>query len=268
MLDRRTSDAKAFGSLAQAFKGGLAEDGEGTDLVYARAERCRICVLHGSDLPNANHVRRAIDRELLNNSTYKGALEAVEDLVDEWPTAQRPTYAAVRNHARHHLRWDATLARRLMEAHAEKDGIDIEQGDGPIFNPGGALATIAQKGTELVRDGRLTPTVAETIAANRALSAIEEDRLREDLASARTEARLLRALLQELAPDALASVASSTFGPPLEPESVVLALPESSDGDDPPPMESEIGFPCDECATVARSKGGLTQHRNSRHPCS
>ena len=236
-------------------------------MVYARAERCRICALHGSDLPNANHVRRTIDRELLNNSTYKGALEAVEDLVDEWPpVAQRPTYAAVRNHARHHLKWDATLARRLMEAHAEKDGIDIEQGDGPIFNPGGALATIAQKGTELVRDGRLTPTVAETIAASRALSAIEEDRLREDLASARTEARLLRAVLQDLAPDALASVASSTFGPPLELESEVLVLPESSDDEDPPRKESEIGFPCGDCATVARSKRGLTQHRNSRHP--
>lgn len=49
------------------------------------------------------HVRTIIDRELMGNATYKAALDAIEPFVAEWPPDQRPTYAAVRNHAKRHL---------------------------------------------------------------------------------------------------------------------------------------------------------------------
>jgi hypothetical protein len=97
-----------------------------------------------------------------------------------------------------------------MEAHALEAGVDIEQGEGSILTPGGALALIEQKGYEQVRDGEATPTIGETIAASRALNAMETERLREELAKERRKVRLLITVLREAAPDALRSLTGSS----------------------------------------------------------
>lgn len=168
-MDRRTRESKMVGNaVADALKQGLDHAAELKVLEYIRAQRCRICGLEERDWPNAIDVQRIIDRELMNSATCRSALEAVEPLVAEWPPDQRPTYAAVRNHSKNHLKRDQALVRQLMEAHALDAGIDVEQGEGSILTAGGVLALILQKGYEQVRDGRATPTIGETIAASRA----------------------------------------------------------------------------------------------------
>lgn len=177
-MDRRTRDSKLVGNaLADALKSDLTRAAQDKALEYVRAERCRICGLEQRDLSNAIDVRIIIDRELMNNATCKTALGAVEHLVAQWPVEQRPSYTAVRNHAKRHLKRDEAIVRQLMEAYAVDDGIDVEKGEGSILTTRGVLALILQKGYEEVRDGGAAPTIGETIAASRAINAIERERL-------------------------------------------------------------------------------------------
>jgi len=111
-MDRRTRDSKLVGSaVADALRKGLERSAQLKALEYSRAERCRICGLDERDLTNAIDLRIIIDRELMNDATYRAAVDAVEPFVAEWPLDQRPTYAAVRNHARKHLKRDQALVR-------------------------------------------------------------------------------------------------------------------------------------------------------------
>jgi hypothetical protein len=148
--------------------------------------------------------------------------------------------------------------RQLMEAHALDAGVDVEQGEGSIIAPGGVLALIAQKGYEQVRDGEAAPTIAETIAASRALNATETERLREELDEARRRVRLLITVLQEASPDALRSLTGSR--PELSAESEVIVLPEAGANDPASVEEESSGYTCDDCNTAAKSRGGLLQH--------
>jgi hypothetical protein len=266
-MDRRTGDAKQIGkALAERLRQDVDGAARVTELEYFRAERCRICNLDNrDDLPNATQVRRVIDRELMNNATCRRAVEAAEPFVAEWPPDQRPTYAAVRNHSKNHLKRDYTLIRQLMEAHAVNAGIDIEEGEGPILTPGGVLAVIAQKGYEQVRDGHATPTIGDTIAASRALVAIEKEALLAALEKERRRVRLLVAALQEATPGALDSVTSSPSELPTGEETSVVYLPEADAGDPTDLEEVSEGFNCDECATVAKTQRGLLQHKGWKH---
>jgi hypothetical protein len=142
-MDRRTQDSKQIGRASEVLRAGIEKAARTTELEYIKAERCRICGLDRSDLPHSTHVRRVIDRELMSNATYRGAIDAAEPFIAGWPPDQRPTYAAVRNHAKRHLNRDQALMRQLMETHAVNTGIDIEESEGPILTPGGVLAVIA-----------------------------------------------------------------------------------------------------------------------------
>lgn len=229
-MDRRTRDSKLVGNaVADALREDLERGARLKALEYFRAERCRICGLDGRDWPNSTVVQVIIDRELMGNAPYKAALDAIEPFVAEWPPDQRPTYTAVRNHAKRHLKRDQALVRRLMEAHAVDAGVDVEQGEGSILTPGGVLALISQKGYEQVRDGEAVPTIAETIAAARALNAAESERLREELDEERRRGRLLITVLQEASPDALRSLTGSR--PELSAKSDVMVLPEAGAND-------------------------------------
>jgi hypothetical protein len=207
-----------------------------------------------------------IDRELANSSTYRAALETVEALVSEWPPDQRPTYAAIRNHAKRHLMRDHAVARRLMEGYAVKDGIDVENGEGSILNPQGVLALIMQKGSELVRDGRLEPNINEIITASRVMSTIDTERSRASLDEAHGMIHALVTVLQELAPEALASLAGPGSEISVPRREGIVVVPEAVSSTLPLPSEAGDGFPCDECSTtVAKSRGGLLQHKRAKH---
>ena len=58
----------------------------------------------------------------------------------EWPEDERPNYAAVRNHARRHLKRDDAFARAVLERHAADAGVDIETDGGSILTPAGMMA--------------------------------------------------------------------------------------------------------------------------------
>jgi len=198
-MDRRTRESKMVGNaVADALKQDLDRTAQLKVLEYARAQRCRVCGLEERDWPNAIDVQRIIDRELMNTATYRSALDAVEPFVAEWPTDQRPTYAAVRNHSKNHLKTDQALVRQLIEAHALDAGIDVDEGEGSILTAGGVLALFLHKGYEEVRDGRATPTIGETIAAARAINATEKERLLAERDEERRKVRLLLTLLRGL----------------------------------------------------------------------
>jgi hypothetical protein len=263
-MDRRTRDSKLVGkAVASALREDLERNARLMASEYFRAERCRICGLDGRDWPNSALVQVIIDRELMSNATYRAALDAIEPFVAEWPPDQRPTYTAVRNHAKRHLKRDQALVRQLMEAHALDAGVDVEQGEGSIFTPGGVLALIAQKGYEQVRDGEAAPTIGETIAASRALNAAETERLREELDEERRRVRLLITVLQEASPDALRSLTGSS--PELSAKSDVIVLPEADANDAAAIEEESSGYKCEDCNTVAKSRGGLLQHKRRKH---
>jgi hypothetical protein len=264
-MDRRTQDSKQIGRASEVLRAGIEKAARTTELEYIKAERCRICGLDRSDLPHSTHVRRVIDRELMSNATYRGAIDAAEPFIAGWPPDQRPTYAAVRNHAKRHLNRDQALMRQLMETHAVNTGIDIEESEGPILTPGGVLAVIAQKGYEQVRDGDATPTIGDTIAASRALIAIDRDALLAALEEERGRVRLLVTALREMSPGAPDSVTSSPSELPTGAGSSVIILPEA-DASDPTSEEGMSGgYSCDECVTVAKTKRGLTQRKRWKH---
>jgi hypothetical protein len=263
-MDRRTRDSKLVGNaVAAALRKDLERGARVKALEYFRAERCRICSLDGRDWPNSTLVQVIIDRELLANATYKAALDAIEPFVAQWPSDQRPTYTAVRNHAKRHLKSDEAHVRRLMEAHAVDAGVDVEQGEGSILTPGGVLALIAQKGYEQVRDGEAVPTIGETIAASRALNAAATERLREELDEERRRVRVLITVLEETSPDALRSLTGSS--PELSAKSEVVILTEAGANDPAEVEEESSGYKCEECKTVAKSRGGLLQHKRRKH---
>jgi hypothetical protein len=263
-MDRRTRDSKLVGNaVADALREDLERGARITALEYFRAERCRICGLDDRGLPNSTVVRITIDRELMINATYQAALDAIEPFVAEWPPDQRPTYTAVRNHAKKHLKRDQALVRQLMEAHALDAGVDVEQGEGSILTPGGVLALILQKGYVRVRDGEAAPTIGETIAASRALNATETEHLREELDKERRRVRLLITVLQEASPDALRSLTGST--PELSAKSDVMVLPEAGANDPAAVEEEPSDYKCEDCDTVAKSRGGLLQHKRRKH---
>jgi len=263
-MDRRTRDTKLVGkAVAGALRDDLERGSRVKALEYFRAERCRICGLDGRDWPNSTLVQVIIDRELLGNATYKEALDAIEPFVAQWPSDQRPTYTAVRNHAKRHLKSDEAHVRRLMEAHAVDAGVDVEEGEGSILTPGGVLALIAQKGYEQVRDGEAVPTISETIAASRALNAAETERLQEELDEERRRVRVLITVLEETSPDALRSLIGS--GPELPAKSDVILLPAAGVNDPAPVEEESNGYTCEDCKTVAKSRGGLLQHKRRKH---
>ncbi|MEO8422912.1 MAG: hypothetical protein ABI595_03255 [Actinomycetota bacterium] len=60
--------------------------------------------------------------------------------------------------------------------------------------PREGCSLIVQKGYEEVRDGRVAPTISETIAASRAMNAIERERLLAELDESRKKERLLMTL--------------------------------------------------------------------------
>jgi hypothetical protein len=263
-MDRRRRDSKLVGNaVASALREDLELKARLTAWQYFRAERCRICGLDGRDWPNSSLVRITIDRELMSNATYKGALDAIEPFVAEWPPDQRPTYTAVRNHAKRHLKSDEAHVRRLMEAYAVDAGVDVEEGEGSILTPGGVLALIAQKGYEQVRDGEAVPTIGETIAASRALNAAETERLRDELDEERRRVRVLITVLEETSPDALRSLTGSS--PELSAKSDVMVLPEAGANDPTTAEEESRGYKCEECKLVAKSRGGLLQHKRRKH---
>ena len=206
-----------------------------------------------------------IDRELMSNASYKGAVDAAEPFITAWPPDQRPTYAAVRNHAKRHLNRDQALMRQLMETYAVNTGIDIEEGDGPILTPGGVLAVIAQKGYEQVRDGHATPTIGDTIAASRALIAIDREALLATLEVERQKVQLLVTTLREASPGAFDSPASAPSELPTGEGSSVIILPEAEAGHPKGEEGVSDGYNCDECATVAKTERGLTQHKRWKH---
>ncbi|HET9724333.1 MAG TPA: hypothetical protein VFR44_10910, partial [Actinomycetota bacterium] len=205
-MDRRTRESKL---IRKSGLGMREADAEQAIVEYRRADRCRICGVGVSDRMNAKTVRITIDEALMSGATYKAALAAVEPFVAEWPPEERPTYAAIRNHAKRHLNSDEALIRALMEAHAIGAGVDVEDGAGSIVTPGGIFALVAQKGYEQLRDGDAVPTVGETIQASRALTAMEVDQLRYELKRERLMVRSLVTLVKEVAPGALESVTTS-----------------------------------------------------------
>jgi hypothetical protein len=263
-MDRRTGEAKQIGnSIAERLRADIDKSARAIELEYIKAERCRICGLDRSDLPHSTHVREVIDRELMSNATYRGAIDAAEPFIAGWPPDQRPTYAAVRNHAKRHLNRDQALMRQLMETYAVNTGIDIEESEGPILTPGGVLAVIAQKGYEQVRDRQATPTIGDTIAASRALIAMDREALLAALEEERGKVRLLMTALRE------ASAFDSQTSSPSESRtggtSSVIILPEEDASDPTGEEEVSEGYSCDECATVAKTKRGLTQHKRWKH---
>src|SRR4051794_38912127 len=115
-MDRRREGSKIVSQMAVKLRERL--ETERPDLEarakYEAADRCRICRGGRSDLPNASEVRLIVDRELMQNSTYEGAAAAVQHLVMEWPEDEQPNYAAVRNHARRHLKRDDAFSRQIL----------------------------------------------------------------------------------------------------------------------------------------------------------
>jgi len=88
------------------------------------------------------------------------------------------------------------------------------------------------------------------------LAALEEQRRR---------VRLLVTALQEVSPGALDSLLASPSELPTAAESNVVILPDADEGDPTDVEEVTKGFNCDECATVAKTKRGLLQHKGWKH---
>jgi hypothetical protein len=265
-MDRRTHGSKLVSTFAEVLSEDLARGADATAMQYARADRCRICNLDRRDLPNAIDVQILVDYELLSNSTYKGALDVVADLVAEWPADDRPTYTAVRNHARRHLDRDQVLLRQVMETYAAEAGVDVEQDEGSILTPRGVLTVVLQKGYEEITAGRATPTIAETIDASRAMGVIENERLKAELAEARRQVRLLSTVVQEVSPQDAEAATRSMAALPAGPDTRVVTLPEAGAADGPAATrQAPTGFGCDRCDLVAKSERGLARHKEAKH---
>ena len=119
------------------------------------------------------------------------------------------------------------------------------------------------KGYEQVRDGEAVPTIGETIAASRALNAAETEGLREEPDEERWRVRQLITVLQEASPGALRSLTRSS--PEVSVKSDVLVLAEAGANDPAAIEEESSGYKCDDCSLVAKSRGGLLQHKRRKH---
>jgi len=231
---------------------------------YEAADRCRICRGGGSDLPNALEVRVVVDQELMRNSTYKGAAVAVQHLVMDWPEDEQPNYAAVRNHARRHLKRDDAFARQILERHAIDAGVDVEGDIGSILTPAGLMALVQEMTYEGLRDGSLKPTILEGLKASEALEAASSQRLKAELDETRARLRALASIAQETAPDALRALGPERLSIQASQTAVPLPAPDQpSEGS--ATSEGERPFTCDVCGIRAKSKGGLSQHHNRKH---
>jgi hypothetical protein len=262
-MDRRTKESK------QVVKMGLDSMRETASRRldtarwdYGRSERCRICGMEADGLPHAFEVNCIIDRELMRNATTRQVLDAVEPLVAGWPDEMRPTYAAVRNHAKH-LRRDEVLVRELLEHHAREEGIDIDYGEGSILTPKGALALIVEKGVEGIQQDHIVPTVSETISASRTLEAIETERLRAELEEVRSRAKVMSSVLQQVAPEALAAVQRGEL--PERTRGEVVVVPESDQLDAVIVASSQGGIRCSGCGRAFATERGVQQHSRRAH---
>lgn len=225
---------------------------------YVQAARCRVCNTRDRDMAETIEVRRRIDEVLLIGGSYRSALVAVEHLVAEWPDPERPTYAAVRNHAKKHLRVDEVMARMVMERQARADGIDPEDDDGSILTPAAVLALILEKGFRSMHDLDLRPTVAETITAARSLSTIDTERLRMQLRQALETNSALIAIIRERVPDADLEGATRSSS------SSVVIVPEA-EVNRPHQLHSGPERACEICGRTAKSAQGLKVHIARMH---
>jgi hypothetical protein len=263
-MDRRTTDAKTVSKMGLDSMRESAS--RGLDIVrweYGRAERCRICGLESEHLPHAFEVNCIIDRELMRNATYKEVLEAVEPLVAEWPAEKRPTYSAVRNHAKQHLRRDEAFVRELLEQHAREDGIDVDDGQGSILTPKGLLAFVMEKGFEEMQKYQMTPTVSETISASKALAAMEAERLRTERDEAQAQVRVMTRLLHQAAPATLDAAQVSAL--PARAQGEVVVLPENEAVDAALVPSRAGGVSCDKCGRTFGTDRGMDQHARRAH---
>ena len=263
-MDRRTKEAKQVAKMGlDSMRETVSRRLNTARWEYGRSERCRICGMEADGLSNAFEVNCIIDRELMRNATTRQVLEAVEPLVAGWPAEMRPTYAAVRNHAKLHLRRDEALVRELLEHHAREEGIDIDYGEGSILTPKGALALIVQKGFEGIQQDHIVPTVSETISASRALEAIETERLRAELEQVRSRAKVMSSILQQLAPEALAATQPGEL--PEQSGVEVVVLPDSDQLDAALVPSSQGGVTCDRCGRAFSTERGAQQHARRAH---
>lgn len=262
-MDGRTRESRLIRSgVGEGVRNSYAEHAMAQ---YIRADRCRICGLDSSDRHNAATVQITIDEALMNGSTYREAIEAVEPFVAEWPPEELPTYAAVRNHAKKHLKRDEALIRQVVESHAIRAGIDVEDGVGSILTPGGIFGLIAQKGYERLRDGDAVPTVGETIQASRALAAIDDDQREQELERERLKNQALVAIINEIAPGTLEAITGSM--PELSGKADdVVVIPDAGAEEPSEEVAEDAGFACGQCPTVAKTRRGLLQHTRRKHP--
>jgi hypothetical protein len=87
--------------------------------------------------------------------------------------------------------------------------------------------------------------------------------LREELDEERRRVRVLITVLEETSPDALRSLTGSS--PELSAKSDVIVLPEAGANDPAAVEEVSSGYKCEDCNTVAKSRGGLLQHKRRKH---
>lgn len=265
-MDRRTEMSKIFGKvMAEGMEKHEKElPGIQARMRYIAADRCRICRGGRSDLPHAVEVRLIVDEALMRNSTYEGAAVAAQHLVMEWPEDERPNYAAVRNHARRHLKRDDAFARAILEKHAADAGVDIETDGGSILTPSGMMALTMEKTYEGLQDGSLRPTLAEGLKAGAALEAAQSQRLRSQLDEAQQRIRLLSSVVQS-EPEALTALKDEEdYGATDGAASPPLPARHRS-GPSPADNDAHGPFKCGICGLEAKTKGGLSQHRNRKH---
>jgi hypothetical protein len=255
-MDRRTIESKAGWLMLRDNRAEM----EDARVDYVQAARCRVCNTRNRDLAETVEVRTRIDEVLLRGGSYRSALVAVEHLVAEWSNPERPTYAAVRNHAKKHLRVEEVMTRMVMEREARAEGIDPEDEEGSILTPAGVLALIQERGFRNLQDADIKPTVAETMTAARSLSAIDSERLRMQLRQALDANSALMAIIREWAPDADIDPALGTRSS----SSRVVVVPKA-EVSGPKQLDAGTEAGCEICGRKTKSARGLKVHSARMH---
>lgn len=168
---------------------------DGIVFTYDGEARCKVCgPATGTELPNAQEVRSAVDSKLVAGATYKRVLQDIGPLVEDWPPDRRPSYHSIRRHQLRHLGSDAGAVREIVERRALEQGLRIAVGDGPIVTRAAILELVRDRGFAALATGEISPTLAHTLYAAELLE--EVDREAGSMVSAGQLAEQIRAFVE------------------------------------------------------------------------